>query len=320
MWSIGNEMTEGTGGISNFNQVQQNLIDWVKAVDTTRPVTTGDNQYKNNGSTTLNPQGIANAKGIVGLNYADGNVYDKAHREHSDWILIGSETASAINSRGIYNTHGQDGSAQQLTAYDYSAVGWGHVASKAWYDVLTRDFMSGEYVWTGFDYLGEPTPWNGTDSGAKGTWPSPKNSYFGIIDTAGLPKDSYYLYQSLWNEDVNTLHMLPAWNSDVVKKDGQNKVDVAVYTDAAAVELFFTPKGSTERQSLGKKAFTTKTTEGGVSYQIYEGDGAYTGNDIHRNLYLTWKVPYADGTITAEAYNRPRARRSTPRRGRVARA
>lgn len=303
MWSIGNEMTEGTGGISNFNQVQQNLIDWVKAVDTTRPVTTGDNQYKNNGSTTLNPQGIANAKGIVGLNYADGNVYDKAHREHSDWILIGSETASAINSRGIYNTHGQDGSAQQLTAYDYSAVGWGHVASKAWYDVLTRDFMSGEYVWTGFDYLGEPTPWNGTDSGAKGTWPSPKNSYFGIIDTAGLPKDSYYLYQSLWNEDVNTLHMLPAWNSDVVKKDGQNKVDVAVYTDAAAVELFFTPKGSTERQSLGKKAFTTKTTEGGVSYQIYEGDGAYTGNDIHRNLYLTWKVPYADGTITAEAYN-----------------
>ena len=127
MWSIGNEMTEGTGGISNFNQVQQNLIDWVKAVDTTRPVTTGDNQYKNNGSTTLNPQGIANAKGIVGLNYADGNVYDKAHREHSDWILIGSETASAINSRGIYNTHGQDGSAQQLTAYDYSAVGWGHV-------------------------------------------------------------------------------------------------------------------------------------------------------------------------------------------------
>ena len=62
-------------------------------------------------------------------------------------------------------------------------------------------------------------------------------------------------------------------------------------------------EGSTERQSLGKKAFTTKTTEGGVSYQIYEGDGAYTGNDIHRNLYLTWKVPYADGTITAEAYN-----------------
>lgn len=302
MWSIGNEMTEGTGGIANFNEIQKNLIDWVKAADATRPVTTGDNRFKG-GSNQLNPQGIADADGIVGFNYADGNVYDKAHREHAGWKLIGSETASAINSRGIYDTHGQDGARQQLTAYDYSAVGWGHVASKAWYDVVTRDFMSGEYVWTGFDYLGEPTPWNGTDSGAKGTWPSPKNSYFGIIDTAGLPKDSYYLYQSLWNDDLNTLHVLPAWNGDVVKKDGQNKVDVVVYTDAASVELFFTPKGSSERQSLGKKTFTKKTTKDGMSYQMYEGEGKYTGNAEHRNLYLTWKVPYADGTITAEAYN-----------------
>ena len=306
MWSIGNEMTEGTGGISGFNQVQKDLIDWVKAVDATRPVTTGDNQYKNKGSMTLNPQGIADANGVVGFNYADGGVYDKAHSEHDQWILLGSETASAINSRGIYNTHGQDGGAQQLTSYDYSAVGWGHVASKAWYDVLTRDFMSGEYVWTGFDYLGEPTPWNGIGSGVASNahWPAPKNSYFGIIDTAGLPKDSYYLYQSLWNEDVSTLHMLPAWNGDVVKKDDQNKVDVVVYTDAASVELFFTPKGSTERKSLGKKTFTTKTTPTNkFTYQMYEGDDAYKGNEIHRNLYFTWKVPYADGTITAEAYD-----------------
>lgn len=303
MWSIGNEMTEGTGGIANFNQVQKNLIDWVKAVDTTRPVTTGDNQYKNNGNTVLNPQGIADAQGVVGLNYADGNVYDKAHREHADWVLLGSETASAINSRGVYSTHGRNDGAQQLTSYDYSAVGWGHVASKAWYDVLTRDFMSGEYVWTGFDYLGEPTPWNGIDAGAKGTWPSPKNSYFGIVDTAGLPKDSYYLYQSLWNDDLNTLHMLPAWNADVVKKDAQNNVDVVVYTDAAAVELFFTPAGSTERRSLGKKTFTAETTPGGVEYQIYKGDGAATGDNVHRNLYLTWKVPFAAGTITAEAFD-----------------
>ena len=304
MWSIGNEMTEGTdAGVPQFQKVQKDLIDWVKAADATRPVTTGDNQYKNNGSTALNPQGIADANGIVGFNYADGGVYDKAHNEHPTWNLIGSETASAINSRGVYNTHGKDNAAQQLTAYDYSAVGWGHVASQAWYDVLTRDFMSGEYVWTGFDYLGEPTPWNGIDAGAKGTWPSPKNSYFGIIDTAGLPKDSYYLYQSLWNEDLNTLHVLPAWNGDVVKKDGQNKVDVVVYTDAPKVKLFFTPKGSDQRKLIGEKSFTTKTTKDGLSYQMYEGEGAYTGRDIHRNLYLTWKVPYADGTITAEAYN-----------------
>ena len=70
------------------------------------------------------------------------------------------------------------------------------MASSAWYDIITKDYMAGEYVWTGFDYLGEPTPWNGTTGGAQGTWPSPKNSFFGIVDTAGLPKDSYYFYQS----------------------------------------------------------------------------------------------------------------------------
>lgn len=84
------------------------------------------------------------------------------------------------------------------------------VASSAWYDVVQRDFVAGTYVWTGFDYLGEPTPWNGTGSGAVGSWPSPKNSYFGIVDTAGFPKDTYYFYQSQWNDDVHTLHILPA--------------------------------------------------------------------------------------------------------------
>ena len=77
-------------------------------------------------------------------------------------------------------------------------------------DIITNDFMAGEYVWTGFDYLGEPTPSNGTVPGAQGAWPSPKSSYFGIIDTAGLLKDSYYFYQSQWNDNVNTLHILPA--------------------------------------------------------------------------------------------------------------
>ena len=214
-------------------------------------------------------------------------------------ILIGSETASAINSRGVYSTHGKDNAAQQLTAYDYSAVGWGHVASQAWYDVLTRDFMSGEYVWTGFDYLGEPTPWNGIDAGAKGTWPSPKNSYFGIIDTAGLPKDSYYLYQSLWNEDLNTLHVLPAWNGDVVKKDGQNKVDVVVYTDAPKVELFFTPKGSDRAQFIGKKTFTTKTTKDGLYLPDVRGRGR-----LHRRRDPSQPLPHLEGPVRRRHHHR----------------
>lgn len=301
MWSLGNEMTEGTYGISGLAQVQNSLIAWTQAVDPTRPVTTGDNRLKR-GSNELNPQGIADAGGIVGMNYAGGSTYDSIHSQHPDWKLIGSETASSINSRGIYSTHSRDNSSQQLTAYDYSRVNWGHYASQAWYDVLTRDFVAGEFVWTGFDYLGEPTPWNGVDPGAKGRWPSPKNSYFGIIDTAGLPKDSYYFYQSQWNDAVHTLHLLPAWNGDAVKKNRDGTVDVSVYTDAHAVRLYFTPAGSTEKQDLGLKTFTTKTTPtNGFTYQIYEG--ADKSTDEFRNLYLTWQVPYADGTITAEAYD-----------------
>ncbi|MBE6468837.1 MAG: DUF4982 domain-containing protein [Coriobacteriaceae bacterium] len=301
MWSLGNEMTEGTTrGISGFRQIQKNLITWAQAADPTRPVTTGDNKFKG-GSNELYPQGIADAGGIVGLNYAGGGVYDRTHRDRPSWRILGSETASSVNSRGVYYTHGQHTATKQLSAYDYSKVNWGHYASNAWYDVITRDFVAGEYVWTGFDYLGEPTPWNGTDPGAKGGWPSSKNSYFGIIDTAGLPKDSYYFYQSQWNDAKHTLHMLPAWNEDAVLKDIGGKVDVVVYTDAPTVKLFFTPAGSTERQEIGTKSFSSKTTPAGFSYQIYEG--ADKNANAFRNLYLTWKVPYADGTLTAEAYD-----------------
>ncbi|MBY4797697.1 discoidin domain-containing protein [Collinsella sp. AGMB00827] len=302
MWSLGNEMNEGTvSGVPNFNQVQNNLIAWTRAADPTRPVTTGDNRFKRNGSLEYNPAALAAAGGVNGFNYIDGGQYERAHR-NADWKIIGSETASAINSRGVYHTHGQDNGVQQMTSYDYSCVSWGHVASQAWYDAITRDYVAGEYVWTGFDYLGEPTPWNGTTPGVRGRWPSPKNSYFGIIDTAGLPKDSFYLYQSQWNDSKHTLHILPAWNSNVVKRDGRGNVDVVVYSDAPTVKLFFTPAGSTERREIGSKTFTHKTTpDNHFTYQIYEGQGADRAQ--HRNLYLTWKVPYADGTITAEAYD-----------------
>ena len=99
---------------------------------------------------------------------------------------------------------------------------------------------------------------------------------------------------------MHTLHVLPAWNENVVYKDNSGKVPVVVYSDAASVELFFTPAGG-ERQSLGKKAFTQKTTAAGYTYQIYEGEDK-NGTE-HKNLYLTWKVPYADGTLEAVAYD-----------------
>lgn len=309
MYSLGNEVMEGlAGGVdySRFPKTARKLIDWAEETDGTRPVTTGDDLLKG-GSATAQEIGkeLTAAGGMVGFNYAPGsgpNSLDDYHSRYPDWKLYGAETASAINSRGIYSFRGNINSptGYQRTAYDESRVGWGHVASDAWYTVLTRDFMAGEFVWTGFDYIGEPTPWNGTGSGPAAPWPAPKSSYFGIVDTAGFPKDSYYFYQSQWNDHVHTLHILPAWNSNVAAKDADNKVKVVVYTDAPSAELFFTPKDSDTPQSLGRKTFTQKKTPEGYGYQIYEGEGKSTVD--HENLYLNWMVPYEDGTITAKAY------------------
>lgn len=305
MWSLGNEMMEGiSGSVSDFPATSAKLVAWTKAADSTRPMTHGDNKIKANWneSNTMGDNLTANG-GVVGTNYSNGANYDKIRTDHPSWAIYGSETASAINSRGIYNrtTGGAQSSDKQLTSYDNSAVGWGAVASSAWYDVVQRDFVAGTYVWTGFDYLGEPTPWNGIGSGAVGSWPSPKNSYFGIVDTAGFPKDTYYFYQSQWNDDVHTLHILPAWNENVVAKGSGNNVPVVVYTDAAKVKLYFTPKGSTEKRLIGEKSFTKKTTAAGYTYQVYEGSDK--DSTAHKNMYLTWNVPWAEGTISAEAYD-----------------
>lgn len=306
MWSIGNEVQEGAGSLNQqYADIQDDLISWAQALDTTRLVTRGDNVVKGNTSGTgydiMNT--LAEAGGVVGLNYTNGSQYDSQHAASPDWIIYGSETASSVNSRGVYDRLGNGGAGQtddkMLTSYDNSHVGWGATASSAWYDVIQRDFVAGEYVWTGFDYIGEPTPWNGTGSGAVASWPSPKNSYFGIIDTAGLPKDTYYFYQSQWNDDVNTLHILPAWNEDVVA-ESNGQVPVVVYTDAAKVKLTLTTADG-EVKDLGTKEFTTKTTDAGYTYQIYEGEGA--NSTANKNLYLTWNVPYEDGTITAEAWD-----------------
>lgn len=306
MWSTGNEVTEGTSKASagTYPQLIAQLINWIDQVDGTRPATLGDNYLKSRDTTSV---GMANAltnnklQGVVGYNYANGSQYDKGHELNPNWFIYGSETASSINSRGVYNVKNQEQrSDKQLSSYDQSKVGWGHLASEAWYDVIKRDFVAGEFVWTGFDYLGEPTPWNGIGSGSVGTWPAPKSSYFGIVDTAGFPKDSYYFYQSQWNQKVKTLHVLPGtWNESLIKKEG-GKVEVAVYSNAAKVKLVHVSDKGVETD-LGTKAFTKVTTKAGHSYQIYKGNDKQAAE--HKNLYLTWKVPYKKGYLKAIAYD-----------------
>ena len=295
MWSLGNEIQEGAGG-SGYKEKAPELIKWAQEVDKTRMVTIGSNAVKNEGASgehTNIANQITEAGGASGTNYSGGSSYDKLHKNHPEWKLYGSETASSINSRGIYTTKGQDSGKKQLTSYDKSCVGWGALASEAWYDVITRDFIAGEYVWTGFDYIGEPTPWNGTEANpSNDIKKQPKNSYFGIIDTAGFPKDSYYFYQSQWNDKVNTLHVLPTWNKDSIALEG-GKTEVVVYSDAAKVELKLNGK------SLGTKEFETQTTGAGYTYQTVKGE-----NKNHKSLYMTWEVPYEEGTLEAIAYDK----------------
>lgn len=320
MWSLGNEIGEGTGThtiVSDYTRTQDNLIRWMQALDDYRPVTRGDNQVKQTGlakqasETLLNS--LVQAGGTAGVNYASGDLYDQLHECYPHWMLYGSETASAVNSRGCYRRFMQVDNEKTvdkcLTSYDHSKVPWGATASSAWYEVITRDFVAGEMVWTGFDYIGEPTPWNGITSGPvshlgdPSPWPAPKNSYFGIVDTAGFPKDSYYFYQSQWNETCTTLHLLPAWNETVVAKNPDGTVPVVVYSNAPTVRLYFTPKNEakTERKLIGEKSFTQVRTPAGHTYQIYQGIDA--SKIPAENLYLTWNVPYQDGTLEAIAYD-----------------
>lgn len=295
MWSLGNEIQEGTGIYTGYKEKAKELIKWVQEADPTRMATIGSNDVKNGGADHVDiADQLTKVGGASGTNYSGGGSYDRLHSNHPDWKLYGSETASSINSRGVHYTKGRDNSKKQLTAYDKSKVNWGALASEAWYDVITRDFVAGEYVWTGFDYIGEPTPWNGTYPGEQPTTnfkTNPKNSYFGIIDTAGFPKDSYYFYQSQWNDKVNTLHVLPTWNKDSIALEG-GKAEVVVYSDAAEVDLQLNGK------SLGRKKFTEKKTGNGYTYQTVDG------KDGHQNLYMTWEVPYQEGTLEAIAYDK----------------
>lgn len=215
MWSIGNEVLEGLDkGVSSddYVSVATNIINWIRDEDKTRPVTIGDNKSK--GLTDSSKEEshpviaskindiITQNGGIVGFNYATEKQFNNLKNKKPNWILYGSETSSTVHSRGYYKsrTKGQDNKDLQLNEFDntFNRVPWGHSASDAWRYTIKNDYNAGEFIWTGFDYIGEPTPWNGTGTGSvskKG--PKPKSSYFGIVDTAGFPKDILFVSKFL---------------------------------------------------------------------------------------------------------------------------
>ena len=216
IWSIGNEIQD-----SNNASVAASLVSAVKANDTTRAI----------GQAFLEASpgaAVAPMEDVVGLNYAP-YTYDNLHSSNPTWKFFASESSSAVRSRGVYKVPATSNilssSDNQCSSYDNSVVSWGTSAEGSWSSVNTRTFIAGEFIWTGFDYIGEPTPYS---------WPS-KSSYFGAIDTAGFPKDVFYFYQSKWNAaGPPMVHIAP---TDWTSWTAGTSVPVFVYTNAESVEL-----------------------------------------------------------------------------------
>ena len=232
IWSIGNEIPD-----SNNATVAQSLITAVKAKDTTRAIGQAFASAAPGAAT-------APLEDVVGLNYAPYS-YAGTHSSNPTWKLFASESSSAVRSRDVYKTpvttNILSSSDNQCSSYDNSVVSWGTSAEGSWQSVNSDAYIAGEFIWTGFDYIGEPTPYG---------WPS-KSSYFGAIDTAGFPKDIFYFYQSKWNASGPTMvHIVPMdWTSWTA---GQS-VTVWVYSNADSVELFLNDK------SQGSKTISATT-------------------------------------------------------------
>ena len=221
------------------------------------------------------------------MNYRPGQ-YEQFQKEHPDWIFYGSETASCVSSRGVYHLplvkYEKDPSLQ-ISSYDIIAPPWAYCPDPEFTVQDKLPNVLGEFVWTGFDYIGEPTPYFNNAAAAKTDWPA-RSSYFGIVDLAGFPKDRYYLYQSEWTTKP-MVHVLPHWNW--AGREGQ-KIPVMVYTNADEAELFVNGK------SLGrKKRF-------GEPVEIPVGMNTSLSKKFLTKYRMLWQVPYAPGVLKAVAY------------------
>ncbi|MCM1568469.1 MAG: DUF4982 domain-containing protein [Roseburia sp.] len=261
MWSIGNEIYD-THADAHGQEITRRLIEYVRSFDSKEnaPITIGSNYMPWEGA-----QNCADIVKYAGYNYGE-KYYEAHHKAHPDWIIYGSETASVVQSRGIYHfplsqsiLSDED---EQCSALGNSSTSWGADSiEKCIVDDRDADFSFGQFLWAGFDYIGEPTPYH------------TKNSYFGQIDTAGFPKDSYYILQAEWTDvrKAPMVHLFPYWDFN----PGQ-MIDVRAATNGGEVELFL------NGVSMGKQRID------------HAHGSALLGN---------WRIPYEPGTILAIAYD-----------------
>lgn len=244
MWSIGNEVP--TQCSDEGYKVAKFLQDICHREDPTRPATCGMDQV-----TCVLNNGFAAMIDIPGLNYRTHR-YKETYENLPQNMVLGSETASTVSSRGsykfpvekkadaIYDDH-------QSSSYDLEHCSWSNIPDEDFALADDYEWTLGQFVWTGFDYLGEPSPYD-TDA-----WPN-HSSMFGIIDLASIPKDRYYLYKSVWNKNDNTLHILPHWNWE--GREGEI-TPVFVYTNYPTAELFINGKSQGKR-SKNKNSLTER--------------------------------------------------------------
>lgn len=267
-WSIGNEIREQ--GKKDGAAVARQLAEFCHREDPTRPVTAGFNNHSN-----AIKNGLAAAVDLVGFNYKPYD-YKAKHEEHPNFILYGSETASTVSSRGEYKFPAKEYRSAyyedyQVSSYDLEYPAWASTPDTEFEQQDDCPFILGEFVWTGFDYLGEPTPYNsGTPA---------KSSYFGIVDLAGLKKDRFYLYQSKWS-NKKVLHLLPHWNWE--ERLGQN-VPVFCYTNYPKAELFVNGK------SMGTR--TKSKTNKYERYRLMWNDVVYQPGEIKVIAYDEKNLP-----------------------------
>ena len=222
MWSMENE--EWIQGTVTGTRILKTLVETTHRIDPTRPVTAAMNHGRNEG-------GYSDVLDVVGYNYGDkGLAYVKDHEKYPKRIIFCTESTSFISTRGEYENNYEKGYVSNLGLWQPN---WGPLPGEDWADIVKYPFLGGTFVWTGFDYRGEPTPYR---------WPC-VSSHFGIMDICGFPKDGYYAYKAAWT-NTPVVHIFPHWNWP--GREGKN-ISVHCYTNCEEVELFLNGK------SIGKK-------------------------------------------------------------------
>jgi len=286
MWSIGNEIPEQ--GMQGGTDMARRLQDICHRFDPTRPVTQGMDRAESALKT-----GFAQVMDVPGFNYRV-HKYKKNIGQLPQGFLLGSETASTVSSRGVYQfpvvAEAADDAKSNLhrlhyngqcSGYDVQYCSWSNLPDDDWRWQDDYPWVIGEFVWTGYDYLGEPSPYDEY-------WPS-RSSYFGICDLAGLPKDRYFLYRSHWNTSEHTIHLLPHWSWGTAKRQKGNRIGqvtpVYCYTDYPEAELFVNGKSQGRVKKKSDESSTENNDNRLDRYRLRWNDVLYEPGELRVVVY-----------------------------------